>query len=31
VRTARRIMDGNVYIPVKIWNGIDELDENRYY
>jgi 2-methylaconitate cis-trans-isomerase PrpF len=28
VRTARRIMDGNAYIPVKIWNGRDELDEN---
>ena len=29
VRTARRIMDGNVYIPTKIWNGRNELDENR--
>jgi 2-methylaconitate cis-trans-isomerase PrpF len=29
VRTARRIMDGNVYIPAKIWNGRDELDKNR--
>jgi 2-methylaconitate cis-trans-isomerase PrpF len=29
VRTARRIMDGNVYIPAKIWNGRDELDENK--
>jgi 2-methylaconitate cis-trans-isomerase PrpF len=25
VRTARRIMDGNVYIPARIWNGRDEL------